>query len=117
MRTFTSIFIVLFACSAPAQAQPPVDPKKWEIAGSAALFYAAPGDSDTQYRDQWYFEGRYSAAIARYWTEHLKTEVEYARSAEGSTYRQEFRTVPGNPPNFPYSVESFHRLDQASVRM
>jgi len=117
MRTFTSIFIVLVAVSGPAQAQPPGDPKKWEVAGSAALFYAAPGDNGTQERDQWYFEGRYSAAIAHYWTENLKTEVEYATSGEGSTYRLEYRTVPGNPPNFPYGVESFHRLEQASVRM
>ena len=117
MRAFTSIFIVLLAISRPAQAQPSADPKKWEVAGSAALFYGAPGNNDTQQRDQWYFEGRYSASIARYWTENLKTEVEYATSGEGSIYRQEFRTVPGNPPNYPYGVESFHRLEQASVRM
>ena len=117
MRTFTSIFIVFLAVPDPALAQPPGDPKKWEVAGSAALFYAAPGDNDTQHRDQWYFEGRYSAAIARYWTENFKTEVEYAISGEGSTYRQEFRTVPGNPPNYPYGVESLHRLEQASIRM
>ena len=115
MRTFTSIFIVLLGACGAAEAQQP-DPKKWEVAGSAALFYAAPGD-DTQYRDQWYFEGRYAAAIARYWTENLKTEVEYAISGEGSTYRLEFRTVPGNPPNYPYSVDLFHRLEQVSARM
>ena len=117
MRTFTSTFVVLLAVSGPVRAQTPGDPKKWEVGGSAALFYAAPGLNDTQYRDQWYFEGRYSAAIAHYWTENLKTEVEYATSGEGSTYRQEYRTVPGNPANYPYSVESFHRLAQASVRM
>lgn len=117
MRTFTSIFIVLLAVPSPVQAQPPGDSKQWELAGSAALFYAAPSDNDPGHRDQWYFEGRYSAAIAHYWTENLKTEVEYAISGEGSTYRQEFRAVPGNPPNYPYIVESFHRLDQASIRM
>ena len=117
MRTFTSVFIALLAIYRPAEAQPSVDPNKWEVAGSAALFYATPGPNETRYRDQWYFEGRYSAAIARYWTENLKTEIEYATSGEGWTYRQEFRTVPGNPPNFPYGVESFHRLEQASMRM
>ncbi len=25
--------------------------------------------------------------------------------------------MPGNPPNYPYSVESFHRLEQVSARM
>ena len=115
MRTFTPIFICLLGVCGYAEAQQPVNPKQWEVAGSAALFYAAPGD-DTQY-DQWYFEGRYAAALARYWTENLKTELEYATSGEGSTYRQEVRTVPGNPPNYPYSVESFHRLEQVSARM
>ena len=117
MRTFTSIFIVLLGVCRPAEAQQPIDPKQWEVAGSAALFYATPGDNDTQYHDEWYFEGRYAVAIAHYWTENLKTEVEYATSGEGSTYRQEFRTIPGNPPNYPYSVESFHRLEQVSARM
>jgi opacity protein-like surface antigen len=117
MRTFTSLFIVLLTVPGSVQAQSSDDPKKWEVAASAALFYAAPGDNDTHYRDQWYFEGRYAAAIAHYWTENLKTEVEYATSGEGSIYRLEFRTVPGNPPDFPYSVESFHRLEQTSVRM
>jgi len=74
-----------------------------------------PGDA-TQDRDHWYFEGRYSAAIAHYWSENL-TEVEYATSGEGSTYRQEFRTVPGNAPNYPYSAESFLRLEQVSAGM
>ena len=106
MRTFTPLFIVLLAVCGPAEAQQPVDPKKWEAAGSAALFYAAPGDN-TRYRDHWYFEGRYAAAIAHYWTENLKTEVEYAASGEGWTYRQ----------NYLYSVESFHRLEQVSARM
>ena len=116
MRTFASICILFGICS-QAHAQQPVNATKWEVAGSAALFSARPGDYDTPYRDNWYFEGRYSAAIARYWTENLKTEVEYAIGTEGSLYRQEFRSVPGNPPNYPYSVESFHRLEQASVRM
>lgn len=107
MRTFASIFVVLLGICGSADAQQTVDPKKWEVTGSAALFYARPGDHDTQYRDNWYFEGRYAAAIAHYWTENLKTEVEYATSGEGLIYR----------PNYPYSVESFHRLEQASVRM
>src|SRR5688572_17603282 len=104
MRTFTSIFIVLLAVCGPAEAQQAVDSKKWEVAGSAALFYAAPGDYDTRSGGHWYFEVRYAAAIARYWTENLKTEVEYASHGEGSIYRQQFRTVPGNPSNYPYSV-------------
>ena len=104
MRTITSLFIVLLGACRPADAQQPADPKKWEVAGSAALFYAAPGDQ-TQYRDHWYFEGRYAAAIAHYWTENLKTEVEYATSGEGSIDR----------PNYLYSVESFHRRCRSNV--
>ncbi len=74
MRIFTAVFIGLLGVCSHAEAQQPVNPKKWEVAGSAALFYAAPGD-DTLYDDDWYFEGRYAAAIAHYWTENLKTEA------------------------------------------
>ena len=57
MRTFASIFVVLLGTCGSADAQQSIDPKKWEVAGSAALFYATPGDDNT-YNDNWYFEGR-----------------------------------------------------------
>jgi hypothetical protein len=111
-----SLIIVLVAVSSrPVQAQSAA--QKWDISGSAAVLEARPDNDQTPYADDWYADGRYGIAIGRYWTEHLKTEVEYAMSGEGAVYRHELRNVPGNPAPFPYSVESFHRLEQASLRM
>jgi hypothetical protein len=127
MRHFSWIFIVLLGFVAgEARAQTP-ELKKWEFLVNAAVFEVRPhirqgdggqaGEYQSAYGDDWYFSGRYAASIGHYWTEHLKTEVEYAISTQGSTYLQRFNDVPGNPAPFPYSVESIHRLEQLSTRM
>jgi opacity protein-like surface antigen len=116
MRKLVWVFIVLLPFGggrAHAQSAAP----KWDVAATAAWLAAKPHEDDERYGNDWYSDARYGVSIGRYWSENLKTEVEYATSGEGSTYRQEFRTVPGNPAPFPISVESLHRLEQASVRM
>ena len=111
------VMLSLFALlPAPARAQT-ADPPRWEVSGSAAVFAVRPGEETVSYGDHWYFSGRYGVALGRYWTEHLKTEVEYAISTEESTYLQRFSAVGSNPAPPPYGVESFHRVEQASVRM
>ena len=116
MRKLTSIFAVLLGIVTSAEAQTR-DLKKWEVSGSASLLQAHPGSTDEgRYQDDWYTEGRYAFAIGRYWTEHLKSEVEYARSGEGSLYHQETRSFPG-PADYPFYFESYHRLEQVSARM
>jgi len=114
MRKISLIFVILLGIGI-GEAKAQSDPKKWDVSGSAALFEARPGENETVYQDNWYFHGRYAVAIGHYWTEHLKTEVEYAQSGEGSTYLQDFKSIDGLV--YPYSVQTFHRLEQASVRM
>jgi len=117
MRRTTWIFVILLGLGATARAQTSSDFKNWDVAGSASLFYEKPGDINSITGDDWYFNGRYAAAIGHYWTEHLKTEAEYAISGEGSLFRQELRNVGGQDPAFPVGVETFHRLEQYSARM
>lgn len=118
MRKISLICVVLLRIGvSTAAAQPLAAPKHWDVSATAALFEAKPGENDTLYQDNWYFQGRYAAAIGYYWTEHLKTEVEYATSGEGSIFFQDFRRLPADPSVYPIAVESFHRLEQGSVRM
>lgn len=102
LLTFT-ISLLIGVGTAQAQTRPP----KWEASGSVGLLQARPADASTQSHDDWYGEVRYALGAGRYWTEHLKTEVEFAAGPEGSTY--EF--LHAN------SFESLHRLDQLSARM
>ena len=111
MRKFASIFAVLFTATA-AQAQQP----KWDLNLNAGAFGANPGEREYPYND-WYTEGRYAASIGYYWTEHLKTELEFAHSGQGSRFIQDFAHVPGTSVIQPISIEAFHRIQHASARV
>jgi hypothetical protein len=118
MRNQVGILAVVFGVCGAAEAQQlskPSTEKRWEAGASVALIETRPGGNDTPYRDNWYAQGRYAGAIAHYWTSHLKTELEYSVSGEGSRYVQDYVRVNGQV--FPYTFESFHQLQQGSLRM
>jgi opacity protein-like surface antigen len=119
MRVITLIAVLLVAAgrAEARQAESSPAPKKWDVSVTVAAAHMSPGESDTRYWDDWYFAGRYAAAIGRYWTEHLKTEVEYARSGEDSIYFQDSGRVAETGLTYPITLESFHRLEQLSARM
>ncbi len=112
MRTFASIFIVLLGVCGPADAQQPVDPKKWEVAGSAALFYATPGKTTRSTATTGTSRG---ATRLRSPTTGPRTSRPKSSTRQAAKGRSTGRISDsaGNPPNYPYSVESFHRLEQA----
>ena len=120
MRKIAWIFI-LFAGAVNAGAQTtsavtaPGRPR-WDLNFNIGAFGADPGQRDYPYHD-WYTEGRYAASIGYYWTEHLKTELEFAHSGEGSRFVQDFAQVPGVGVAYPISIEAFHRLQQTSARV
>ena len=118
MRKQVGILAVMLGVCGAAEAQQlskPATGKQWEAGASVALVEIRPGGNDTPYRDNWYAQGRYAGAIARYWTSHLKTEFEYSVSGEGSRYVQDYVRVNGQV--YPYTFESFHQLQQGSLRM
>jgi hypothetical protein len=129
MRRFACVFaILLTANAASAFAQASAEKAAQTAAGksterprldvnlSAGFFEAQPeGASHTNY-DDWYPEGRYAIGAGYYWTENFKTEIEFATTGEGSRYVQDFDSVPGSSQQYPYSYESFHRIQQTSVR-
>ena len=116
MRGFSWIVIVLMtAGAAEAQAVIP-DPPRWDLNLNIGAFGAEPGERDYPYND-WYTEGRYAASIGYYWTEHVKTEFEFAHSGEGSRYIVDWAPVPGTTAIHTLNIEAFHRIQQASARV
>ena len=117
MRKYSWIFAVFLGIvsSAAAEAQQQSQMPKFEVGASAGLMSATPGPNDTLYQDSWYGEGRYAGSIAYYWTRNLKTEFEHQWSGEESRYHQDFVTVGG--AIHPYARETFHQLQQSSLRM
>jgi hypothetical protein len=119
MRTISWIFaFTLWASAASAQTAAVTGPARptWDINFNIGAFGADPGQRAYPHND-WYSEGRYAASIGYYWTEHLKTELEFAHSGEGSRYIQDFAQVPGVGFVQPISIESFHRLQQGAARV
>jgi hypothetical protein len=118
MRRIALIFIVTVSFWADlAGAQTSSDRPKWDAAASIGLLSANPAPADDPYGGDWYFEGRYAASIGRYWTEHLKTELELMTSTEGERHVQHYSTVPGVPPFYTYTAHERHTLRQVSGRM
>jgi hypothetical protein len=115
MRRNGCVFVVLLGICASAEAQTTPDRPKVEVAASIGVISASPGENNSQYDDDWYGQGRYAASIAYYWTRHLKTEFEHQWSGEGQRYFQDFTRVNGVPVY--YSVQSYHQLQQSSLRV
>jgi hypothetical protein len=125
MRTFPRICAALLAAcvaDAPAFAQAATDktaePARWDFNLSAGFFESRPFGTGSRFsNDDWYGEGRYAASIGFYWTEHLKTELEFAHTGEGRRWTQELVRVPGTSTNYPIGTETAHRLQQTSARL
>lgn len=129
MRRIAWLFAVLSmasvaeaqSTSAKASVDRPADDAtkqpRWDVNLGIGAMVAQPGDFSRGYYDDWYSAGRYSVGVGYYWTEHLKTEIEFATSNEGSRYVQEVVRVPGTSIVQPIGVEQFHRLQQTSVRL
>jgi hypothetical protein len=121
MRKIAWIFILLAGTANAANAQStstvtPPEPPRWDVNLNAGLFGHRPGNFDDRYNN-WYSEGRYATSIGYYWTEHLKTELEFAHSGEGERYVQDVVRVPGTGALHSVAVEAFNRLQQTSLRM
>ena len=117
MRTITWMFVgfLLEATIAGAQTSAPLP--RWDLNAGAGLFSARPEEREPQNTyDHWYSEGRYAIGVGYYWTKNFKTDIEFAHTPEGSRYVQGFVTIPGTSQVYPYSFESYHRIQQTSAR-
>lgn len=121
MRRISWILLLLVtATAANAQTNPAAaipDAPRLDFNLSVGTFTARPGENDPPHYNDWYSEGRYAASIGYYWTENLKTELEFATSGEGTQYIQEYVRIPATGQPYLLSMERFHRLQQTSLRM
>jgi opacity protein-like surface antigen len=115
MRRISWSLVLLMLAPSLAMSQT-TDPAKWDVNASAGLFQGRPTD-DTRGWDDWYSEGRYAASLGYYWTNHLKTELEFSTTGEGRRFTQHFVAVPGVAVNYPIGVEEFYKLRQTSARV
>ena len=117
MRVIACMFAILLTGARIAGAQAAEPGPRWDLNVGAGLLNARPEESAARNTyDHWYSEGRYAIGLGYYWTENFKTEIEFAHSPEASRYVQDLVNIPGTGQVYPYSFESFHRIQHASVR-
>jgi len=91
--------------AAPAPGSAP-DLKSYDLAGYLGRFgakAASSGESFESFHDDRYGAIYLALGGGYYWTEHIKTEVEFGGTGEAEVYglRSFAVNVPGVPPNFP----------------
>jgi opacity protein-like surface antigen len=111
------IFSLILPTAAKAQ-QLPAAPSAWDVAVTAGSFHGQSiNDANSGYWNQWHHAGEWRLTAGRYWTPHLKTEVEFGATGEGDRYVQRFATVPGSPTPYPYGAQESIRHRQGSARV
>ena len=120
MRGISWIFLILLGMAGAAEARQSEavpDRKNFDVVFTVAGAEMKQATNPTLYADDWYGTARYAVAIGGYWTEHLKTEVEYARFGEGSLFYQDYKRLPGSAQQYPFHYEIIHRVEHLSLRM
>lgn len=92
------------------------DESGWDVAATAGLLSSNPAPSEHPYANEWYFAGRYAISIGRYWSPHLKTEIELVNTTEGERYIERVANLPGVPHSYVYTAREHHTLRQVSGR-
>lgn len=110
MRRTAWLLLILLGVGGVAEAQ-----QSWDLGVTVGTLGSAPMTPPSSY-DDWYFTGRYGASIGRFWTDHIKTEIEFAGSGEGSRYATRIVNVPGVPPNYEIGSQEYYRLHQVTAR-
>ena len=120
MRKIALVLLLLLVSTGRAEAGQPETAqlrRKWDAAITIAAAEVRPGQNDARSYDNWFFQGRYAVQLGGYWTEHVKTELEFAKFGDGSILFQDYARLPGSPYTVPYTLESRHQLDQLQLRM
>lgn len=115
-------FVAAALISSPVAAQDPpltltsATPYLWDVSGDIGWFTSKRANIP-QTRDDRYDVPAASAAVGRYWTQHIRSEFRIATTGEGRTYQQDPVPpfVPGQPFPQPHFREHFDRTTTAGA--
>ena len=101
-----------------ALAQPAATGPFWDVAITAGSINGeSTGGPEPGYGDDWHHAAEWRLSAGRYWTPHLKSEVELGTTGEGERYTQRLITAPGSATRYPYTAQQFVRVRQGSARV
>jgi hypothetical protein len=119
MNKLTSLVLLLatlvFADAAQAQQldEPYPAAVRWDVAGQAAWVGRNRTDLGSDW-DHWYNAAAFNLSAARFWTPHLKTELEFGAGTEGTLYGNE-EPVPIPGQRGPYYRLREHKLQESTL--
>ena len=89
-KTVLVALIALFLWPSSGLAQTSAT-RQWDTAFTLGLFNARPSEAQPlDYGDDWFHTADYRASVGRLWNEHLKTELEFGTTGQGSRYVTRF---------------------------
>lgn len=109
-----TLFVTLFLLSRPAFAQ-----RSWDFTAGTGGWWGRPDGADTAepYDDEWFGTWTGSVSLGRYWTEHIKTEVDATFTSEGERYIVRQVQFPGErAPRF-FTVNQQHQERSVAALM
>ena len=113
-----AVVLLLFILACPTVAAAQAATPRWDAGLMAAGFYGRadePPDSTGFRHDNWFGSGQAGITAGRYWSAHLKTEIEWSLTSEATRYVQRFVTVPNHPTPVPVSGEQYIQNREASI--
>lgn len=117
MSRIPSLLFALFMLLPEGALAQSSDAPKWDFAITTGLFVGRPVSNEpSYYGDNWYSAARAGLSVGRYWTPHIKTEVEVMTSGEGMRYSQRTASLPDGS-TWPYGAQEYFRLSQGSARV
>jgi hypothetical protein len=111
-----SLATFLFAQAADAQgiSLAPSDPKRWDT--SIAIGWLGGDKKELAGEwNEWYDTLATSVDVGRYWTPHLKTDLNVTLTTDGEVYSQEQLSLPGQP--FPAFFSREHRFGLKALNL
>jgi hypothetical protein len=83
----------------------------WDVSFVAGYLGVRPEiEVPDRFGDRWYDAAQAGVTLGRYFTPHLKAEVEFSTSTEGHQWINRLVTVPGASNPVPFGIERFATL-------
>jgi hypothetical protein len=114
---FAIIAWLIGPAAAAAQAVAAPTLARWDVTVLAGphLAHALVPEDELVFGDQWIITAEAAAAIGRYWSPHLKTELAISAGGEGRQLTYQYISLPGSLQSVPYATEHFRSQRQVSA--
>lgn len=104
------------AVSAQTAAVDPTRTSPWDSTVVVGFLSGRPDRPDARaFADDWFNAAQAGVVLGRYFTPHVRTEIEFGTSTEGRRFVDQVISVPGLPYPVPLGSDEYSRLSEVSA--